>query len=82
MAKVICERTLTIFLEVEMAQFLKIAELSANDVEKIRNLERSLGTQIMAFQPGLDTADLTDEQVQAVKVVEKQLGVILLAFSD
>ena len=65
-----------------MAEFLKIAKLSADEVKKVRNLEESLGTQIMAYQSGLQIADLTDEQLQAVKVIEEQLGVILLVFDD
>ncbi len=65
-----------------MAKFLKIAKLSADDVKKVRNLEESLGTQIMAYQSGLQVADLTEEQLHAVKVVEEQLGVILLVFDD
>ena len=36
----------------------------------------------MAYQPGLQMADLTDEQIQAMKSVEEQLGVILLAYDD
>lgn len=65
-----------------MSEFLKIANLDADDVAKVRGLEKSLGTHIMAYQPGLQMADLTDEQIQAMKSVEDQLGVILLAYDD
>ena len=65
-----------------MAQFLKIAELDTDDVGMIRDLETSLGAHVMAFQTGLQMADLTDEQIKAVKEVEEQLGVILLAYDD
>ena len=65
-----------------MAEFLKIAALESDDVAKIRDLEASLGTHIMAFQPGLQMAELTDEQVEAVQSVEEKLGVILLAYDD
>ncbi|MBE2221411.1 MAG: hypothetical protein IAF02_07720 [Anaerolineae bacterium] len=65
-----------------MAEFLKIANLGSDDVAKIRELETSLGTHIMAYQPGLKMAKLTDEQVKAVKDVEEKLGVILLAYDD
>jgi hypothetical protein len=69
-------------LEVKMAEFLKIAELGKDDVAKIRGLEESLGTHIMAFQPGLQMADLTNEQIRILKDVEDQLSVILLAYDD
>ena len=65
-----------------MAEFLKIAELSADDVKKIRGLEESLGTHIMAYQPGLKMAELSDDQLGAVKGVEDELGVILLAYNE
>lgn len=65
-----------------MAEFLKIATLDANSVAKVRELEASLGTHIMAYQPGLKMAELTDEQVKAIRDVEKNLGVILLAYNE
>ena len=65
-----------------MAEFLKIATLESDDVAKIRDLETSLGTHIMAYQPGMKMAELTDEQVEAVQGVEEKLGVILLAYDD
>lgn len=65
-----------------MAEFLKIAKLETGDVTKIKGLEKSLGRHIMAYQPGLQMANLTDEQIQSVKDVEEQLGAILLVFDD
>jgi len=63
-----------------MAQFLKIAKLPEDDVAKIRDLEESLGTHIMAYQSGLQMAVLTGAQVQEVQTIEEELGVILLAY--
>ncbi|MFO7680935.1 MAG: hypothetical protein R6X34_12870 [Chloroflexota bacterium] len=65
-----------------MAEFLKIAKLNEQDVAKIRALEEAMGTHIMAYQPGLQMADLTAEQVQALQGVENELGVILLAYDE
>jgi hypothetical protein len=68
-------------LEVEMAEFLKIAELSAGDVEKIRGLERSTDTHIMAFEPGLQVANLSELHMESVQSLEEELGVILIVYN-
>ncbi len=63
-----------------MAEFLKIATLDSDAVEKIRALEKSTGSHIMAFKPGLEVADLSDSQMDAVQRVEDDLGVILIVY--
>ena len=63
-----------------MAEFLKIATLDTGAVEKIRELEKSTDTHIMAFEPGLEVASLTVQQMEAVKSVEEDLGVILVVY--
>lgn len=65
-----------------MAEFLKIAKLDTEDVALIKGLEASLGRHIMAYQTGLQMANLTDEQIQVVKDAEEQLDAILLVFDN
>jgi hypothetical protein len=65
-----------------MTSSLKIADLSKSDVARIQKLESALASHIMAYQPGLHMANLTDKQIQDVKEVEKELGVILLAYGQ
>jgi hypothetical protein len=66
--------------EIPMANFLKIAPLSKEDVGRIRELEEAIGKHIMAFVPGLDVADLSREQVAQVQALEAELGVTLLVY--
>ena len=65
-----------------MANYLKIAELDEQGVEKVKKLEKTFGTHIMAFVPGLKIANLSDHQLKEIKAVEDELGVILLAYAD
>jgi hypothetical protein len=63
-----------------MAEYLKIADLDEGDVARIKQLEESLGTHIMAFRPGLKIAGVTEAQLQEIKAVEDKLDVILLVY--
>lgn len=63
-----------------MDQFLKVATLSESDVAKIRELESSTGTHIMAFEPGPKLAALSGEDLKRVKELEVQCGATLLVF--
>lgn len=61
-------------------EYLKIAELSDEDVARIEALEAEYGVHIMAYQPGLELARLTDAQIGQMKGVEDGMGVILIAY--
>lgn len=63
-----------------MAEYLKIAELSEEDVSKIVVLEKEMGFQIMAFEAGGKMAEPTDEQLDQIRNLEKELDVTLLAY--
>ena len=65
-----------------MAEFLKIAELDDDGITKIKQLEQSLNTHIMAYQTGLKIANLTERQMAKIKAVEEELDVILLVFDE
>jgi hypothetical protein len=63
-----------------MDKFLKIAVLSDEDVAKIRELEESTGTHIMAFEPGLEIASLSAEDLLRIQELEGELNTTLLVF--
>jgi hypothetical protein len=65
-----------------MAQFLKIAKLSDEDVDTLRELETELGKHIMAFTPGLELADLSPEQLEQVQTLEETLDAYLIVYED
>ena len=63
-----------------MTQFYQIANLDEAGAERIQQLEQDLGRHIMAFEPGLNIADLSEEQLAHIKALEKELGVTLLVY--
>ncbi|MDX1415577.1 MAG: hypothetical protein R3293_15385 [Candidatus Promineifilaceae bacterium] len=65
-----------------MAEFLKIAELDEDAVAKVKGVENALGLHVMAYERGLDIADLSGAQLQEIKRIEDELGVILIAYRD
>ena len=60
-----------------MSDFLKIAELDEESVARVKALEDTLGTHIMAYERGLDIARLTAEQLQAINKVGQRITSIL-----
>lgn len=62
------------------ARRMKIASLDESELKKIRQMEESMGTLILALEPHIPLADLTDEQVQMLGALEKELGVVLIAY--
>lgn len=62
------------------ARRMKIASLDESELKKIRQMEESMGTLILALEPHIPLADLTDEQVEMLGTLEKELGVVLIAY--
>ncbi|MFN2117895.1 MAG: hypothetical protein ACK2U0_07045 [Candidatus Promineifilaceae bacterium] len=65
-----------------MDDFLKVASLSEEDVDKIRLLEKATGTHIMAFEPGLKVAVLSEDNLERIQELESELGATLLVFKS
>ena len=61
---------------------MKIANLDEAGIKKIRQMEESFGTLIVALEPHIPLAELSDEQVQKLQAVEQDLGVVLIAYKD
>lgn len=56
------------------------ATLDENSLERLRNLERELGSVIVAYQTASPFAALSEDQLQRLKALEQELGVVLVAF--
>jgi hypothetical protein len=59
--------------------YLKAAQLDGGCMEKLRSLEKELGTWIVAVEPQAQVAPLSDDQVRRLQDAERELGVVLLA---
>jgi hypothetical protein len=62
------------------ARRMKIASLDESELKKIRQMEESMGTLILALEPHIPLADLTDVQIEMLGALEKELGVVLIAY--
>jgi len=71
-------------MEVQMMEYLKIADIGESGQTKVKELEKSIGAHVMAFEFGLRLAKLTDAQKQEVAAVEEALGdgIILLVYQN
>jgi hypothetical protein len=49
-------------------------------IEKIRAIEEELGVVLIATEPKLYNATLTEQQIERLRMVERELGVVLLAY--
>ena len=61
---------------------MKIANLDEDSIARIRNMEESMETLIVALEPHYPLADLSEEQVNKLQDLEKDLGVVLVALQD
>ena len=65
----------------ETAQ-VRFARMDKTQIARVRELEEFLGTYVLAFEPVIKIADLTDQQLEKLQEVEAELGVILVASRD
>jgi hypothetical protein len=61
---------------------MKIANLDEKSIARIRNMEETMDTLIVALEPHYPLADLSEEQVNKLQDLEKDLGVVLIALQD
>lgn len=61
---------------------MRIAHLDETALSKLQNLEKEMGTVIVALEPQYQPADLTADQVHRLQVLERELGVVLLAYRN
>jgi len=61
---------------------MKIADLDEASIERIRQMEESMGTLIVALEPHFPLAELTEEQGRKLQDLEEEMGVVLIAYRD
>ena len=61
---------------------MKIANLDDESIERIRQMEESTDSLIVALEPHYPLAELKDEQVNMLQNLENELGVVLIAYKD
>lgn len=61
---------------------MKIANLDEEGIARIRQMEESMDTLIVALEPHYPLAELSEEQVNKLQDLEKVLGVVLIAYQD
>jgi len=59
---------------------MKIANLDDASLAKLKQMEESFGSLILALEPHHPLADLSEDQVQRLQILEKELGVTLIAY--
>ena len=64
------------------ARRMKIANLDETDLKKVKQMEESMGTLIVALEPQIPLAKLTDGQVEMLNALEEELGVVLIAYQN
>lgn len=60
----------------------KIAHISAEQAQKIQDLERELDVCALAMEPGLELAELSEEALEKVRALENELGVHLIVYRE
>ena len=61
---------------------MKIATLDEEGIDKIRKMEESMDTLIVALEPHYPLAELKDDQIDKLQELENQLDVVLIAYRD
>lgn len=59
---------------------MKIANLDDASLAKLKQMEDSFGSLILALEPYHPVANLSEDQVQKLQDLEKELGVTLIAY--
>jgi len=61
---------------------LKVAKLNSEKLDKVKTLEETLGSTVVAYKPDASFASMTDKEVAKLQATEKELGMVLLAFEQ
>ena len=61
---------------------MKFAQLDPARLESVRELEKELGTYVVALEPAVRLASLSPEQLARLQAAEEALGVVLLAYES
>jgi len=59
---------------------MKIANLDEASLKRVQQMEESMGTLILALEPHIPLAELSDDQLEKLSTLEQELGVVLIAY--
>jgi hypothetical protein len=59
---------------------MKIADLDEAELKRIRQMEESMGSLIVALEPHYPLAEMSEDKVRKLQELEKELGVVLIAY--
>jgi hypothetical protein len=59
---------------------VQLATVNAEQLKKLQDLERELGTYVVAYTQPLTPAQLSPKQVARLQALEKELGLCLVAY--
>ena len=65
-----------------MNQDLTPANVSPEELNKIRALEAEIGKVVVAVEPPPQVAKLTREQLNQLRQIEQEMGVVMVAYRD
>ena len=60
-----------------MAEIKRLAE---NDLSKLQNLEKEIGCCLVAFEPPVKVATISDAQLKQIQSLEKELNAVVVAY--
>lgn len=59
---------------------MRIANLDEKSLKRVQQMEDQMGTLIIALEPHIPLAELSDDQVKMLNSLEEELGVVLVAY--
>ncbi len=59
---------------------MKIANLDEAGLKRIQQMEEAMGSLIVALEPHIPLAELSEEQMEKLKTLEEDLDVVLIAY--
>ena len=59
---------------------MRVAQLDKARLEKVQDLERELGTSLVALEREFSLDELSEEQLKKLQQAEAEMGVVLLAY--
>ena len=65
-----------------MAHLHNPADISDQQLDEIRDLEKNLGKVIVAVESGPAFAELSDIELANLQTAEKEMGMVMLAYEN
>ncbi len=59
---------------------MRVAQLDKARMDKVQDLERELGTSLVALEREFSLDELSEEQLKKLQQAEAEMGIVLLAY--